>query len=114
MNTYRLESKRPFVAEKVNLILQAVMAQLEDVQYDPSLIPKRCIDMAGEIRNKVKLLGFDRYKLVVVVDIGEKNFQGVCSAFRFLWDCERDNYTYHKFENMFLYAVASVFGVYYD
>jgi len=55
-----------------------------------------------------------RCKLVCTVEIGEKCSQSVHSVLRFLWDVNRDNYAFYTYENTQIYAVACVFGVYYE
>ncbi|GLH12629.1 Uncharacterized protein GBIM_17345 [Gryllus bimaculatus] len=55
-----------------------------------------------------------RYKYIVKVDIGQKLDQGVCGMATFLWDADRDNYAYFTYENMTLFACATVFAIYYD
>jgi hypothetical protein len=51
---------------------------------------------------------------VCTVEIGEKCSQSVCSVVRFLWDVDRDNYAFYTYENTHIYAVACVYGVYYE
>ena len=44
------------------------------------------------IKEKVKDLGYERYKLVVQVTVGEKTGQGIRLASRCLWDTATDKY----------------------
>ncbi|KAL0100668.1 hypothetical protein PUN28_019219 [Cardiocondyla obscurior] len=59
-----------------------------------------------------------RFCLEIVIDvlkaIGKKTYDSLHAAFQYLWDAERDNYSYHVFENNHIYAWCCVFGVYYD
>eukprot|EP00163_Fabomonas_tropica_P008216 TRINITY_DN1783_c0_g1_i1.p1 TRINITY_DN1783_c0_g1~~TRINITY_DN1783_c0_g1_i1.p1 ORF type:complete len:104 (-),score=7.30 TRINITY_DN1783_c0_g1_i1:290-601(-) len=59
-------------------------------------------------------LGYRRYKLVVQTVIGENNGQGVRTASRCLWDTENDNFASASFANTSIFAVAMVFGLYYE
>ncbi|KAL1513019.1 hypothetical protein ABEB36_002504 [Hypothenemus hampei] len=114
-NTYKLESNNPFNSEKVDKILKEVMEEvMENLQYDPD----KCVSVArfasSQIRNKVKQLEFHRYKLVCIVSIGEKNSQDVYATCRFLWDPEKDGYSFYAIENSNVYAIAYCFGLYYE
>ncbi|KAF5271296.1 hypothetical protein FQR65_LT05311 [Abscondita terminalis] len=69
---------------------------------------------SGVIRDRVKAEEYDRYKLVVIVTIGEKKFQDMCYVVRYLWDIERDKCALCVQENMHVFAAALCFGVYYE
>lgn len=61
MNTYRLESKKPFNVESVQSVLQEIITRdLAEAHYEPNNMTKTCVALAGEIRSKVKQLNFDR------------------------------------------------------
>ncbi|XP_050305915.1 uncharacterized protein LOC126743034 [Anthonomus grandis grandis] len=114
-NSYRLESQNPFNAEKVDKILKEVMNELiENLQYDPEKCAQTAKVASGLIRTRVKGLDFERYKLVCIVTIGEKNSQDVYATCRFLWDAEKDRYAYYALENTHVYAIAYCFGLYYE
>ncbi|XP_022201103.2 tctex1 domain-containing protein 1 isoform X2 [Nilaparvata lugens] len=115
LNSYRLHSKNPFHTEKVEKILQDVMDErLNQLVYEPTVCTKLCVDLAADIRAKVKALQFERYKLICLVQICEKNNQSVVSQSKFLWDSERDKYAVYSFENSTLLAAALVYGIYYE
>ncbi|KAK7790155.1 hypothetical protein R5R35_002626 [Gryllus longicercus] len=114
-NTFRLESQRPFRPERVTQLLEEVVtAELQGRAYDADECARRAVSLAGDIRARVKALDYDRYKYIVKVDIGQKLDQGVCGMATFLWDADRDNYAYFTYENMTLFACATVFAIYYD
>ncbi|XP_054278831.1 dynein light chain Tctex-type protein 2B [Macrosteles quadrilineatus] len=115
MNTYRLESKRPFNVEHVTALLKEVLTRdLATAHYEPNNMTKMCVNLAGEIRNKVKQLNYDRYKLVCLVQIVEKHRQSVLSTARFLWDTDRDSYAVFSMNNAHIAAMGCVFGIYYE
>ncbi|KAF7265581.1 hypothetical protein GWI33_021033 [Rhynchophorus ferrugineus] len=114
-NTYKLESDKPFNAEKVDKILKEVMEEaLENLHYDSEKCPSQAKWAVGQIRHRVKQLDFDRYKLVCIVSIGEKNSQDVYATCRFLWDPEKDRYATYSMENTYVYGIAYCFGLYYE
>ncbi|XP_023029607.2 dynein light chain Tctex-type 5 [Leptinotarsa decemlineata] len=113
MNTYRLESQNPFDPEKVDKILKTVLMEaLENLTYDPDKCASQAKWATSVIRSKVKQLHFDRYKLLCIVTIGEKNSQDVLATCRYLWDAERDRFSTFSMENTFVFGIAYCFGLY--
>ncbi|XP_051161635.1 dynein light chain Tctex-type 5-like isoform X1 [Leptopilina boulardi] len=112
-NSYRLESQNPFSAESVEKILETWMNNiLENASYDANESPRLCAQIATEIRNRVEMLEFDRYKIVVVVTIVEKENQGITSSMACVWDSQRDNYAKYVLETLTFIAYCCVYGVY--
>lgn len=70
--------------------------------------------MADDIKSRVKLLGYTRYKLVVQVNIGQHLGQGLEVASRCIWDTDNDNSATAVYETGDIFAIASVFGVYFE
>ncbi|XP_063748420.1 dynein light chain Tctex-type protein 2B isoform X1 [Eleginops maclovinus] len=100
-------------------IREIVRERLSGMRYDPEEVPELSRSLADCIKDKVKNqlsstdAGFDRYKLVVQVVIGEQRGQGVKMSSRTLWDADTDNYAEDVFINDSLFCVAAVFGSYY-
>ncbi|XP_035996982.1 tctex1 domain-containing protein 2 isoform X2 [Fundulus heteroclitus] len=94
-------------------IREIVRERLSGVQYDPENVPELTLSLAESVKDKVKSSGFDRYKLVVQVLIGEQRGQGVKMSSRCLWDADTDNYAEDVFMNDSLFCVVAVFGSYY-
>ncbi|CAG2058429.1 unnamed protein product [Timema podura] len=115
MNTYQLDSRTPFVPDIVHLILREVMTlELREGRYDAPTCSDTASNIALEIMTRVKLQRFERYKLGCQIMIVQKNDQSLHSALSFLWDADRDGFVTYRFENKQVYAVALVFGTYYD
>ncbi|KAI7791410.1 dynein light chain Tctex-type protein 2B [Triplophysa rosa] len=87
--------------------------ELSGVQYNPEEIPTLSRSLADSIKNKLKALGFERYKLIVQVVIGEQRGEGVKMAARCFWDADTDSYAQEMYMNDSLFCVAAAFGVYY-
>ncbi|XP_056270714.1 dynein light chain Tctex-type protein 2B [Pseudoliparis swirei] len=94
-------------------IREIVRERLSGMQYDPEGVPELSRSLAECIKDKVKNAGFDRYKLVVQVVIGEQRGQGVKMSSRSLWDADTDNYAEDVFMNDSLFCLVAVFGSYY-
>ncbi|XP_067669145.1 dynein light chain Tctex-type protein 2B-like isoform X2 [Haliotis asinina] len=69
--------------------------------------------ISDEIKTKLKELGYDRYKFIVQVVIGEQRGEGVKMACRCFWDSDTDNYAQDIFMNDSIFCVAAAFGVFY-
>ncbi|XP_029032820.2 dynein light chain Tctex-type protein 2B-like [Osmia bicornis bicornis] len=91
-----------------------IIAKLEDISYDAVEGPKICESVATDIRERIKKLNFDRYRIVVNVTIVEKASQSICTSMGFLWDAERDNYSTFTYEARTFHAYCCVFGLYYE
>ncbi|XP_047443796.1 dynein light chain Tctex-type protein 2B [Mugil cephalus] len=94
-------------------VREIVRERLSGVRYDPEEVSELSCSLADCVKNKVKNAGFDRYKLVVQVVIGEQRGQGVKISSRCLWDADTDNYAEDVFMNGSLFCVVAVFGSYY-
>ncbi|XP_066565184.1 dynein light chain Tctex-type protein 2B [Amia ocellicauda] len=91
-------------------IQQVLKAELASKQYDPEEVPSLTRSVSDSIKDKVKEVGFDRYKLVVQVVIGEQRGEGVKMAARCFWDADTDSYAQDIYMNDSLFCVAAVFG----
>lgn len=114
-NTYRLEPNRMFEASKVKKILDETLeSYLKDEKYDPKSCRQLVQTLTEIIKTKVKDLNYERYKIVCMVTIGQSREQGVRMGSRCAWDAKRDTFAASSFKNKSLFAVATVWGVYYE
>ncbi|XP_071870813.1 dynein light chain Tctex-type 5 [Bombus fervidus] len=112
-NTYRLNAYNPFKIDPVDKIVKTIMiTKLEDISYNAVECLKLCELVATEIREKIKILNFDRYKIVVNVTIIEKANQSIQSSIGFLWDAGKDNYSTFTYGARTFHAYCCVFGLY--
>uniref|UniRef100_A0A6I8NW89 Phosphate cytidylyltransferase 1A, choline n=2 Tax=Ornithorhynchus anatinus TaxID=9258 RepID=A0A6I8NW89_ORNAN len=115
-NTYIL---RPFFQHRFRpsivkgCIHTILKEELATAQYVPEKIPRLTKALSETIKDKLKEMGFDRYKMVVQVVIGEQRGEGVNMAARCFWDADTDNYAYDVFMNDSLFCVAAAFGCFY-
>ncbi|XP_071198503.1 dynein light chain Tctex-type protein 2B isoform X1 [Salvelinus alpinus] len=96
---YQHKFKAAVVKECIRDILRE---QLSGVQYDPDEVGVLSRSLADCIKDKLKDVGFDRYKLVVQVVIGEQRGEGVKMAARCFWDADTDSYAQDIFMNFVL------------
>lgn len=102
-----------FQRHKVAALVRSVLAERLG-GYDPVKAAATTKHIAEELRERVKALGYERYKLVVQVTLGQKKGQAMRVVSRCLWDAGADNHVSEVFENDSLYCVAQVFGLYYE
>ncbi|XP_013388467.1 tctex1 domain-containing protein 1-like [Lingula anatina] len=111
--TYRMEPRNKFQPGKVERAIKDVVDQrLEGCKYNPRLCKTMTRVLSEEVKEKVKGLKFDRYKLVCLVTIGEKKSQQLMVTSRCTWDTNFDNYSTYNFENSNLFCTVTVYGIY--
>jgi len=91
----------------MNVVL---VERLKDVTYDAEDARRLCREIAKTIQDRVKLLGYPRYKLVTQVVIAEAAGQGLRVASRCLWDPEEDNYAAASYVTPSMICSAVMFG----
>ena len=114
-NTYKLEPSEKFQASKVKEIIEDVLkTMLKDEAYDPKSSRQFVKTLCEIIKGRVKELKHERYKIVVTVSIGQLKDQGFRMGSRCCWDSKRDTFATASFRNKTLFAVGTVWGVYYE
>ncbi|XP_060063655.1 dynein light chain Tctex-type 5-B-like [Ylistrum balloti] len=116
-NTYRLEPAdgAKFVPSKVeNIIKDILEARLRDFKYRAMFVKNLTTDLSNVINQRVKALGFPRYKFVCNVVIMENKDQGVEVASRCVWNPSTDNFATYTYRNATTIATAHVYGVYFE
>jgi len=115
-NTYMIRPNfrnkfRP-VAVK-NIIHEILGEELGGKQYNAEETGNWTRTISDSIKDKLKGMEYDRYKIVVQVVIGEQRGEGVKFAARCLWDSDTDNYAQDIYTNESLFCVAVAYGVFY-
>jgi len=117
-NTYSLG---PSQAQKFNAARieeaasQALAYSLSDFKYEPTRCKRVIKEVTEEIKRCVKPLIYSRYKLVVSVAIGERCAnESLIMGSRSLWNPETDNECTVNYKNESIFAVATIYAVYFD
>lgn len=112
-NTYRMEPLSRFSEPKVKEVIEDVLDQnLNGHTYEAVFCQEMSKKLSDIIKQRVKFLGFSRYKFICIVHMGQVNNQGMRIGSRCLWDQKFDNVAEGYFRNGDLFAVATVFGLY--
>ncbi|EDV96472.1 dynein light chain Tctex-type 5-like [Drosophila grimshawi] len=114
--TYRLEPKNPLKHERLEIIVKAEMNKHygDDYTFHPKYSLHMAAQVAEDIKSRIKLLNFDRYRYIVLINVGEYLMQGLYSMANFLWDAEKDGYVNYNIQTTKFFAVCTVFYIYYD
>jgi len=93
-----------------------VQSYLDGEHYEARKCGAMSKQLSEVIRNHInfKLLRLRRYKLVCSVVVGQNSGQSVRIASRCLCDSENDAFASATYESRSLFAIASVYAVYYD
>ncbi|XP_048581789.1 dynein light chain Tctex-type 5 [Nematostella vectensis] len=113
-NTYRMEPTVDFPAIKVRQIVKDALVTLDSHSYEPNDSALLAKLMSKRILDEVKQLNVERYKLVCLVSIGSKNRQGMRIASRCLWNTEYDTCISETMDKHTFYAIATVYGLYFE
>lgn len=95
---------RPSAVQPV--ILSVLEERLKDFEYDAEETPTLTREVAKAIQDKIKEMGYERYKFVTQVVIAEIFGQGVRVASRCLWDPDTDNFATATFSNVRLLSTT--------
>ncbi|XP_071801616.1 dynein light chain Tctex-type protein 2B-like [Asterias amurensis] len=116
-NTFRItpDDKNTFkplsVQQEIADVLEGVLGSME---YNPITSGRITTRLSEAIKVRVKALQFKRHKLVVHVLVGSHDGQSMELASRCLWNQDTDSYASASYQNTSLFAIASVYGVYYE
>ncbi|MCO5596646.1 hypothetical protein L7F22_050714 [Adiantum nelumboides] len=105
--------KRFFLPGKAKGIIRSTLKErLSAISYDGEAASGWVRDIVDTIKNRLKEMEYERYKIVVQAAIGEKRGQGFSMACRCFWDPNTDDYAEETFSNDDIFGVAVAFAVY--
>ncbi|XP_052274780.1 dynein light chain Tctex-type protein 2B-like [Dreissena polymorpha] len=116
-NTYKLQPDHSevFKPDSVRAIIQEVLDEcLNGEKYNPSQCRSLSQMLTDLIKSRVKDIGFQRYKYIVTVTIGQDSDQGFRVVSRCLWNKDTDNYAEASYNKNGLFAVAAVYACYFE
>lgn len=90
------------------------MATFDRISLAAHETSKLAEELSGEILTQVKMKNYDRYRVIVFVDVVEKFRQSYKCGIRYIWDSTKDSFAKYVYENGNLVIIATILGVYYD
>lgn len=116
--TYQMESTKPFQPRICEMIIEKIIKRQINkrkfAKFDTKLTIALCRSLSEEILNNIKQRNYDRYRIIVVVTVGEKYHQTFHQSTKFLWDAENDAFANYIYDRPDIYIIATVYGIYYD
>ncbi|MBN3306404.1 TC1D3 protein, partial [Amia calva] len=114
-NTYRMGPVRKFMPHLLQKQIEELLkGTFTGVMYDHSVCKDLADKLADDILKLTEAQGFDRYRYVVTVFVGEEKGQGVNIASRALWDTENDNFVSLSLKNSSIFITAMMYAVYFE
>ncbi|XP_063403456.1 dynein light chain Tctex-type 5-B-like [Mytilus trossulus] len=116
-NTYKTDPDegKEFRAMKVEDVVSSILEkELCNENYEKDRCKNLACDLSVMIKNRVKKMGFPRYRIICNVIIGQSLEQGVEMASQCIWSPSTDNFSCSSYRNGSLFAVATVHAVYYE
>lgn len=111
--TYKMAPDSKFDPLKVEKIIEKVLnGRLSGMRYSPKFSCNMMKVVGDEIKDKVKELKFERYKIVCILVLGEPRDQCAIVSSRCAWDQKLDNFATYTFQSPQLWCNATVYGVY--
>ncbi|XP_015775331.1 PREDICTED: tctex1 domain-containing protein 1-B-like [Acropora digitifera] len=111
-NTYKMKPDTCFSEAEVRAIILQHLRSLQSQKYDAKMCRELAKGMSNSIMSDLKSLGYERFKFVCTVTIGQNKGQGVRVASRSVWNTDSDRFVSESFMNESLFAVGVVFGIY--
>ncbi|KAE8610840.1 hypothetical protein XENTR_v10012258 [Xenopus tropicalis] len=110
-----LQPRRIFSAEEVSKLIKSILEkQLQDSEYDATGSQQRALELVQLVKEAVKSLGYERYKLVCYIVLGPVSQGALCCCSRSVWSPTSDTYAEFVFRNQSLFALCIVYAGYYE
>ena len=100
-------------AVAMKTILKEALAECQTWSYDGEKCAEATKTLSDKIKDRLKLLGKDRYKYIVQVVIGESREQGIRSGTRCFWDTSTDQTASETVINDNIFVCGTAWAVYY-
>ncbi|XP_045161017.1 dynein light chain Tctex-type 5-A-like [Mercenaria mercenaria] len=111
--SYRMEPAKKFSSAAAEKVIKEVLDEAFDgLKYNPKQCSKLIKALSDEIKDRVKLLGYDRYKIVCIMALCQRSEQAAVCSSRCILDKANDTYATYTFKNESLICSATVYGIY--
>ncbi|CAF0934907.1 unnamed protein product [Didymodactylos carnosus] len=106
--------KKLFNCKEIKSRIHEILhASLHDKEYNSDECVCLAKNISGLVKDLLKSMGYDRYKFVVQVVIGEERSDSLQMACRSYWDPHSDSFAQSIYINQFFLCVCTAFAVYY-
>lgn len=113
--TFKLTPNTFFPETKVQSIIRDVLKKhLLNVDYHSDKCSALSKLISDEIKQRVKGLNLDRFKIIALVYLGADTSQSLNIGSRCVWNTQFDNFASSTFQGNSLFAVAAVYAIYFE
>lgn len=116
-NTYRVEPDPDhlFDCAKVEKFVTEILdSRLKGQSYKGNICRSLTSTLSDVIKGRVKKMGFPRHKIIVHTVLGEKLRHDIQVCSRSVWNDKTDSHVTVTYENGSLYAVVTIYAVYFE
>ncbi|XP_067846697.1 dynein light chain Tctex-type protein 2B [Heptranchias perlo] len=114
-NIYEPRPAKTFSAQEARAAIRSVLeSRLKDAKYEPQGSALAAVELAECVKKAVKALGYERYKIVCYLVLGETRASDLSCSSRAVWSPTVDTYAEFCFQNDSLFALCLVFAVYHE
>ncbi|RUS69066.1 hypothetical protein EGW08_023169 [Elysia chlorotica] len=116
-NTYKLspDDGKTFKPDKVKTIIETVLSSfLKNFRYTPEGSKRMCLAISKDVKSRVKMLDFQRYKIVCNSLIMQNRGQGSQVSSRCLGSADVDGFASASLTTPQIISVVTVHAVYFD
>ena len=112
-NSYQMAPKKKFLPDKAQKIIEETLEErLNEVEYSPDVCKALVTELSELIKERIKAMKLPRYKIICIVQIGQRLKQGLRIGSRCIWNTRFDNYATGEFSNPTLFAIGTAYVVY--
>ncbi|KAH9601876.1 Tctex-1 [Trypanosoma melophagium] len=109
----RPEHKQKFRPADIRPIVRSIIeSRLEGETYHADAMQSISKEVADTVRDRIRAMELERYKIMVHCMIGEQRGQGVRAGCKMFWDSDTDDYFEEVYITEDLFVVVTVFGLY--
>lgn len=111
--TYSMEPSKKFSSSCAEKVIKDVLDEnLNGYKYNPQCCSKMMKSMSEEIKDRIKCMGYDRYKILCMVVLCQRKEQAAVCSSRCIMDKTNDTYATYTFKNEQFICNATVYGLY--
>lgn len=114
--TYQMNPKNSFNCSEVKKAIEEIA--LSRLQSLGVYTHRKCTMvskiLSEEIKDRIKSMGYDRYKLVCIITMGENASQGLDVTSRCSWNPKHDSYVTYNWQNVKIFCSITVYGIYFE
>uniref|UniRef100_A0A8C5LWL8 Uncharacterized protein n=1 Tax=Leptobrachium leishanense TaxID=445787 RepID=A0A8C5LWL8_9ANUR len=97
-----------------NILEGYLPVKIGEMTYDTARAPSLVKEVSEEVKGLVKRMLPARYKVLCVVNLGERGQEDLIVVSRCLWDSYSDSYVAHVYQNASMFCVVAVYAVYFE